>query len=257
MSTNPPADGRPSWAVRTVFAYLQEPPFCALDETGEAIGCDVELARHILSALGVERVDFVRTEFAELLPGLGDGRWTMTTGLFITPERARHVAFSRPIWALPDGLLVAAGNPKEIRDYGSIARDPSARIGVIRDQVQHRSALAAGIPNARAVIYATQDEAAEAVRNGAVDAYASVAMAHHGYLAHRGYLAKTGDAALEVVEVGGGAQQGGFAFSLANDGLQEAVDDVLAAYLGSPAHRALMARYGFDGRQVDLVVPAG
>ncbi|WP_164214100.1 transporter substrate-binding domain-containing protein, partial [Stenotrophomonas maltophilia] len=78
--------------------------------------------------------------------------------------------------------------------YAAIAAAACARIGVIEGQVQHRSALAAGIPAARVVVHATQAEAAEAVRRGEIDAYASVAMAH------RGYVAKTGGQGLEVVE---------------------------------------------------------
>ena len=240
-------EGRPSWMERVVFAYLEEPPFCARNGEGQATGCDVDLARHVLTAIGVRRIDFVLTDFAELLPGLADGRWTMTTGLFITPERARQVAFSRPIWALPDGLLVAAGNPRVLRDYGAVARDPAARIGVIRDQVQHRSAIAAGIPQERVAIYPTQEAAADGVRRGEVDAYASVAMAH------RGYLAKTGESGLEVVEIDNGAQTGAFAFALVDEGLREAVNKTLSIFLGSPEHRALMGSYGFNDTQVDIV----
>ncbi|QCI69554.1 transporter substrate-binding domain-containing protein [Phreatobacter stygius] len=241
---------QPAWRERVTFAYLEEPPFCRREADGQVAGCDVELARHVLAAAGAGPVDFVMAEFADLLPGLVDGRWTMTTGLFITAERARQVAFSRPVWALPDGLLVAAGNPKRLTGYGSIARDAKARLGVIEGQIQHDAARAGGIPPERIVVYATQGEAAEGVGQGEVEAYASVAMAH------RGYLAKTGASAFAVVDVAGPARAGGFAFSRANDGLAQAVDAALAGFLGTPAHRALMARHGFGAAEVDRIATA-
>ena len=177
------------------FAFLQEPPFCFTDEAGKVLGCDVELAQMICNELGIADFQPVEAEFAELLPGLNADRWTMTTGLFVSAERERLVDFTRPIWSLSDGLLVRKGNPRGIVGYRSIAADPEARLGVITDQIQHQTALENGVPPERITLFATQAEAAEAVAGGAVDAYASVAMAH------RGYLARWPDAPLEVSDV--------------------------------------------------------
>ncbi len=68
----------------------------------------------------------METEFAELLPGVAAGRWRMTTGLFATEERTKIAIFSRPIWALADGLLVRKGNPKSLTGYRAIASDSNA-----------------------------------------------------------------------------------------------------------------------------------
>ncbi|WP_348528988.1 transporter substrate-binding domain-containing protein [Mesorhizobium australicum] len=95
----------------TKFAYLIEPPFNYRDADGTVTGCDVALARTVLGMVGLHDVEMVETEFAHLLPALSEGRWQMTTGLFATEERRWIAAFSRPIWALPDGLLVRKGNP--------------------------------------------------------------------------------------------------------------------------------------------------
>ncbi|WP_258602007.1 transporter substrate-binding domain-containing protein [Mesorhizobium sp. AR10] len=177
------------------FAFLQEPPFCFTDASGNLSGCDATLAQKVYQALGLEAFSPIETEFAKLLPGLVEGRWDMTTGLFISDERKKLVDFTRPIWVLQDGLLVAKGNPREIRGYRSIAGDQAALIGVISGQVQHQTALQNGVPPERIRILATQAEAAEAVAAGVVHAYASVA------LAHRGYLSRRPDALLAVVDV--------------------------------------------------------
>jgi polar amino acid transport system substrate-binding protein len=239
------------WRDRLVFAYLQEPPFCFRDSDGAARGCDVELARTLSTMAGSGPFKPVEAEFAQLLQGLLDHRWMMTTGLFVTAERRRSVDFSRPIWALHDGLLVRATNPTGIAGYRSLGRNDSAVLGVIAEQVQHATALRLGVPADRIRLFRTQGEAARAVAQGHVDAYASVAAAHRGYLANRP------DASLVVVDMPleeTPAPYGAFAFAKANAGLREAVDDALGSYLGSPEHRALMSRYGFTASEVDRVL---
>ncbi len=241
-----------AWRDDLRFAYLIEPPFCYRTPEGTVTGCDVEVARAVIASVGGRSFDAVETEFAELLPGLVDGRWRMTTGLFATDERREKVDFSRPVWALTDGLLVRANNPRAISGYGSIAKDASLTLATITHQVQHETALNAGIPAARIRQHATYQEAAGALLDGAVDAYASVGMAH------RGYLKQNAEKPLSVVEVPASEKLpefGAFAFAKANDGLKQAVDDALTRYLGSAEHRAMMATFGFTAAEVDLVAP--
>ena len=241
---------RPAPGGEFRFAFLIEPPFCYRAADGTVTGCDVEVARHVALALGYASFIPVETEFADLLPGLADGRWHMTTGMFVTPERAGRAAFCRPVWALPDGLLVVGGNPRGIAGYNSLARDASLRLAVVQDQMQHRTALDLGVPEARIRVFANYPEAAAAVTSGAVDAYASVAMAHAGYLAEHPALA------LAVVEVPASekaAAPGAFAVEKSETGFRDAIDTVLTAFLGSPEHRALMARFGFTDAEVDRI----
>jgi polar amino acid transport system substrate-binding protein len=91
------------------FAYLIEPPFNHHAPDGTLCGSDIGLARHVFQVLGRADVNFVETAFSQLLTGLADRRWQMTTGLFITDDRRRNAIFRRPIWALPDGGLKMAG----------------------------------------------------------------------------------------------------------------------------------------------------
>jgi polar amino acid transport system substrate-binding protein len=233
------------------FAFLQEPPFCFTDKAGKVLGCDVELAQAVCDELGITDFEPVESEFAELLPGLAAGRWTMTTGLFITAERARIVDFTRPTWSLSDGLLVRKGNPLGISGYRSIAADPNVTLGVITDQIQHRTALENGVPPERITLFATQAEVAEAVAGGAVDAYASVAMAH------RGYLARWPDVPLEVVDVPTMEKQpafGAFALAKSNGELRRRIDLCLGDLLGSAWHRSMMQSYGFADSDVGPVL---
>lgn len=77
-------------------AYLIEPPFNYRNETGDVTGCDVELARVILAMIGIRDIEFIEAEFSQLLPGLNENLWDMTTGLFDTAERRRSLRSAVP-----------------------------------------------------------------------------------------------------------------------------------------------------------------
>lgn len=231
-------------------AYVAEPPFTYRSDDGTVTGCDVELARTVLSMFGIQDVELIETEFAQLIPGILEGRWRMTTGLFVTEERQKIIAFSQPIWALPDGLLVRSGNPKHLTGYSSVAQTPECTLAVIRDQIQHQSALDLGTPEDRILICDTYAEAAHAVLIGHADAYASVARAH------KGFLKQHADLELEVVTVPPkekAAGFGAFAFSKSDDEFRSAVDEALARYLGSDHHRVMMGRFGFTDAELTLL----
>lgn len=232
------------------FAYLIEPPFNFVTDTGAVTGCDVVLARYVFDVLGLGAFEPVETEFAALLPGLADGRWRMTTGLFATEERRSQARFSRPIWALPDGLLVRQGNPRGLTGYASVADQPGVTLAVIRDQFQHRSAVAFGVPEERIVVFETYIQAAQSVWEGRVDAYASVARAHSGF------IAQSPDRGLDVIQVPEHEKPpafGAFAFGLGDSALVREVDDVLAGFLGTPAHLDMVAPFGFSAADIALV----
>jgi|SRR5687768_15884359 polar amino acid transport system substrate-binding protein len=237
--------------MTVVFAYLDEPPFCALAADGP-VGCDVEVAFAVLRAIGIERIETRLVTFAELLPGVASGVWDINTPLFITEERARLVDFSRPVWSLADGLMVQAGNPKRLTSYRALAAHADARLVVVAGQVQEQRALAAGHAPACVLRVATQPEAVAAVRYGRADAYASVAMAH------RGFLRAAPDARLAVVDFGadgGAVAEGAYSFAKSNADLRRAFDDVLGRFLGSPEHRTIMRRYDFSDADIDPIAP--
>lgn len=232
------------------FGYLIEPPFNYVDTAGGITGCDVELARHVYSKLGISDFEPVETEFAELLPGLETGRWRMTTGLFNTHERRLCAQFSRPIWALPDGLLVARGNPLGLNGYRSITDNPRARLAVVRNQFQHLSAVEHGVGEDRIDVFETYTEAAQAVRDGKADSYASVGRAHASFIEQNSdWLLDMVLVPIEEKAPGTGA----FAFSRNDTRLRQKVDAVLSDFLGTEAHRQMATVFGFSDDEVDLV----
>lgn len=238
--------------MKVTIAYIDEPPFGWTEPRGAATGADIELADAILRAIGVTQIEHRLTTFSELLPGVEAGRWDMNVPLFITPERARTVAFSVPVWGIGDGFLVRAGNLKGVNSYAALAERSDARLGIIAGQVQHDSAKAAGVSEDQIAIFAQQADAIDAVLSGAIDAYASTA------LGNRIVADRIGGSMLEAVqhEPGtNGKQQGpplgAFSFNQQNSDLLNAVNRQLRSYLGSPDHRARMATFGLTRDEID------
>ncbi len=232
---------------RVVLAILDEPPFCWLDADGAAAGCDVEVASAVLRRAGVKSVAVRQVTFAELIPGVIQGRWQLNTGMFVTDARRRQVRFTRPIWAVPDGLIVRAADAGRFASYRDLGADAGARLGVVVGQVQAESARQAGVPDERLVSFATQDDVVRAVHRGEIDAAASTAVGN------RALLARLGEPDLVAVDLGptGGsvrqpAPLGAFSLSYEQVALAQALDAQLAGFVGSPENRAIMTRHGFS-----------
>jgi polar amino acid transport system substrate-binding protein len=240
--------------MKVTIAYIEEPPFGWTTPGQVATGADIDLAQSVLTAIGVTHIEYRLTTFGELLPGVQTGRWDMNVPLFVTAERAAQVAFSRPVWAIRDGFLVRAGNPKALDSYASVAARDNARLGIIAGQVQHESAKAAGVREEQFVVFETQPDAIEALRSGAIDAYASTSL---GNRILAGRLGNAGFEAVDHATNGPGDQRppaGAFSFKRGNDRLLSAVNAQLQAYLGSEDHRRRMAKYGLTGNEIDPVV---
>jgi polar amino acid transport system substrate-binding protein len=242
------------WQERVIVAYLDEPPFGV--PTGPGVrpsGCDMDLAHHVLTAVGAANVDYRLTTFPELIPGLLDERWDMTTPIFVTDERAEIIGFSRAVWAAEDGFVVRRSDVHRYAGYEAIAASPSAVLAVVEAQVQRQTALRAGVPHERIVEFPDQDAAVAAVRDGSADASASTAAGN------RAYLQRAGEPTLAAVTdrsdaLRGLLPQGAFAFGPAALGLRAAVDHALGRYLGTPEHLDVMARYGFSPLDLQGVI---
>ncbi|MEN2470032.1 transporter substrate-binding domain-containing protein [Burkholderia sp. GS2Y] len=224
--------------MKVRIAYIEEPPFDWTGDDGSVTGADIELAEVVLRAIGVTEIEYHPTSFDALLPGVQAGRWDMNVPIFVTAERAQHVAFSVPVWAIGDGFLVPAGNPKALTSYAAVAARGDARLGCVAAQVQIDSARSAGVRDDQIVVFKDQPDAVAALLAGQIDAYASTAIGNR-------------------VVAGAAAPVGAFSFSRNNDALVQAVNGKLREYLGSADHRERMAKYGFTRAEIDGVVAGG
>ena len=242
------------WRTRCLVAYLDEPPFFAPVAGGEPIGCDIELATMVLARLEVERVEFVLTTFDQLIDGVRSDLWHINTPIFMTPERARLVAFSIPVWAVADGFIVRSDDRRDFGGYATIAADATIRVGVVTGQVQHRAALNAGIPPERIAEFADQDTAANAVLDGRIDASASTAPGNRAYIARRGDSRLIARDDTNITHQGNAF--GAYSFNRAAVDLIATFNGALRELLGTPRHIDMMRTYGFTHEELQPVIDA-
>jgi len=228
-------------------AYVEEPPFYWTAEDGSVNGADVELARVVLAAGGETSVDFVPVAFDDLLTGVQAGEWDMNVPIFVTPARAKQVAFSHAVWSLGDGFLVEHGNPLAVTSYASVARHGATRLGLIPGQVQFAAAKAAGISDDQIVTFTNQPDAVVALLAGEIDTFAATTVGNRAVVAITPGL----DAVPAADGGGASAAAGAFSFATGNERLRRTVNAQLREYLGSDDHRTRMAKYGITRAEID------
>lgn len=156
---------------KIVVGIHNRAPWGYRDEaTGEVAGWHPDLLKAAFADLGVKELDIRVTEFGALIPGLLAGRFdVVASGLSITPERCKQVAFGKPDLKELDAALVLPGNPKNIHGYQDIVDNPDIIMGAGRGSVVVRNALAAGVPDERMLLFPDIQSNVAALRAGRVD----------------------------------------------------------------------------------------
>lgn len=236
--------------------YSAEPPYAFRTADGHVTGESPELARAVLQRLGVPRIEWVQTRFHSLIPGLVDGRFDMiASGMFVTPEREREIAFSAPTYVAHTALLVRPEEAKTLRDLEAL-RNTGATLAVIRGSWEEQLARAAGVDSVRLLIVPDRLTGAQAVRTGRAGALAVTAPTA------RWLARELGDSLVVVVLDGtrpawesAAAGHGAFGFRREDRQLRERFDTELRRLLGTDEHLALVRPFGFTAE--DLPSSAG
>jgi len=228
--------------IRVGFA--NEAPFGFATPEGKLTGEAPEVAKAVLNAMGIPQVDGVLTEFGSLIPGLKAKRFDIiAAGMFITPKRCAEIAFSEPSYGIGQAMLVKAGNPKQIADYGSIVANKDLKLAVMAGAVEAGYAKDAGVPQAQLVVLPDQSSLLAAVQAGRADAAALTALSIAD-------MAKKGEGVESTKpfgEVAGKSVKGhgGFGFRKDDKELYQAFNEQLKKFVGSPEHIALVEPFGF------------
>lgn len=235
------------------IGYAWEPPYAFRDDAGRVTGESPEVARAVFAQIGIRDVEWVQAEFGNLVTDLRAGRYDMiAAGLFITPERAARIGFSRPSACIEPALLVRRGNPLDLHSLQEFAAHYSARIAVLAGAVEAADAREAGIAESRIVAFANPGLAVAAIRRGLVDG-----LALSGPTVQK--LAE-GAADLERVWPYRGSREisgcSAFAFRLEDEALRARFDEALRGFIGSEAHRALVSGFGFTERNLPQAAQA-
>ncbi len=229
--------------------YAVEAPHAFLDAAGEVTGLSPELARIIARRLGVERVQWRLAEFGALLAELEEGRVdVVAAGMFITPQRARRVAFSEPVFHVRQALLVARGNPLNLHSYQDVQKSQKARIAVLSGSVEQAMLSALGLSGRRLVLVPDAQSGVAAVASGEADGLALssptlVWLCASGE-ADRAELARPFVQPPTVFS--GRSGYGAFALRKGEGELLRAWNAAQAEVLAGPEYPRLMAAFGFQ-----------
>lgn len=228
--------------IRVGFA--NEAPYGFATPDGKLTGESPEVVKAILAKIGIPQVDGVLTEFGSLIPGLEAGRFDIiAAGMFITPKRCKQVQFSEPTYGIGQAFLVTKGNPKGIKDYGTIASNKALKLAVMAGAVEAGYAKDSGIPESQLVILPDQSSLVKAVQAGRADAAALTALSIADMASKNDGVESTppfGTVAGKSV-VG----HGGIAFRKEDTDLYAAFNAELKKFIGSPEHIALVTPFGF------------
>lgn len=224
-------------------------PWGYRDKDGAVVGYHPDLVRAALMPLGVKKIEFAVADFGALIPGLIAKRFDIVaSGVAITPPRCQQVLFGEPDLSAGDGLLVLKGNPLNLHSYADIAANPQVRLGGGRGTDNARSALAAGVPEDRLLLFPNNEAVVSAMLAGRVDAATLSAASVAGLiesekltgieraLPFRGYVKPDGKPYMMATAV---------VFGRDETGLRDVYNARLAALKADGTVQTLMAKYGF------------
>lgn len=238
---------RVGYALEAPFVLLQPQPDAsapALRVSGES----PEVLRMALAKLGITQLVWLRADFGSLIHELESGRIdVIAAGLFITPARARRIAFSHPTIELRTGLLQPANLQPVAASMTELLRYPQRRLAVLDGSVEAEQARSLGFPEGRLIAYPDAPSALDALRRGRAEALALSSVSLR-------YMQRQlpADEFVLLSDVLPEAPPGLSAFAVRRHDhrLRDALDAELSAFLGSAEHLALVAPFGIEAADI-------
>ena len=153
------------------------PPLQFVDDKGQLQGMRVELGNECAKKLGLTP-EYIRTEFATMIPGLAAKRWDMiNTGIFFTEERSK-LMYMVPYEQAAISFLAAKGNPLNLKTVDDLAgRKISVELGGIEERRTREVAKMVqdkGLKPVTVMTFNNFAEAFQALRAGQADAATSI-----------------------------------------------------------------------------------
>lgn len=238
-------------SLRVGFAV--EAPYAYVDAQGQVTGEAPEIFRLMAQRMGIEHIDWVRMDFASLLPELQLGRIdAIAAGMFITPERQRLAAFTRPTASVRAAVIVRQGEQQvPLRPVTADLERASAMLWVtVHEAAENGLLLQAGVSPGRITTVPRADRGLRSVAEGHADALAISAVTAWNLVSTHPQWP------LEVRTLSDApAGFPAFVFRQNDLALRDAMDQALLTYLGSEEHRALVRGFGFTSEEMPPDLP--
>lgn len=228
------------------IAIANEIPYGYIDLDGTAKGVGPDVAKHIMSELGIDNIEWVATNFGSLIPGLQANRFDMVAAeMAILPQRCQQVLFSEPDSSYGEGLLVAQGNPHDIHTYESFA-DSDRNIAIMAGADQLEMLQALGVPDKRMITISNNADAISTVSTGRADAYAATSLTVSELASKSNSVEAAADFSDPVIDGQPVRSWGAFTFAQGSEDFRDAVNGVLAEFKQTGTWEETLARYGFS-----------
>lgn len=157
---------------RGVLRVGMEPgymPFELVNQKGEIIGFDVDMAKRMAKALGV-KLELVSTAWDGIIPALMTNKFdVIMSGMTITAERSQSIDFSQPYIIIGQTFLLRkdlAAKIKSYKDLNTPQYKIASKLGTTGEFAAKEK-----MPKAHYFSYETEHEAIIELVNGKVDAF--------------------------------------------------------------------------------------
>ena len=227
--------------------FANEAPY-AYEDDGELKGAAVDIAKAVFEELGVENMESQLADFSQLIPGVQAGQFdVVTAGMAIQPARCENALFGEPEMQYGEGLVVPAGNPNDIQSYADIADNPDLTVVVMEGATEIGFLMDEGVDESQITTASDIPSTFSAVQAGRADVTTGTEMTV------RMALESFDSDELEFVEsfeqpdIEGVPSYGAAAFSLDNEELRDAYNEVLAELKEDGTVAELLEANGFNG----------
>jgi polar amino acid transport system substrate-binding protein len=144
-------------------------PFEMTNKKGEIVGFDVDMAKHMAKAMGVE-LELVSTAWDGIIPALITKKFDIImSGMTLTQERNMKISFANPYIVIGQSVLVdkkLADTVKSYKDLNDKKYKVASKLGTTGEQATKRM-----IPNATYISFETEQEGVMDLLNGKIDAF--------------------------------------------------------------------------------------
>jgi polar amino acid transport system substrate-binding protein len=235
------------------IGYAVEAPYAFAGQDGSVTGESIEIARYVASRLQVPQVLWVQVEFGSLIAELNARRIdVIAAGMFITPERARQVAFSEPTFHVAQSLLVAHGNPLKLHAYEDFAARPQIKVAVLQGAIERDMLIEAGAAPEQILEVPDARNGVIAVASGLVAGLALSEVTVATLATANGMRRLEAARPFRQPFLAGSASHGygAFAFRRTDRDLLDAWNRELKDFVGSDRHRRLLERFGLSANML-------
>ncbi|AFJ47636.1 ABC transporter substrate-binding protein ArtJ [Shimwellia blattae] len=195
------------------------PPFESLDASNQIVGFDIDLAKALCKQMQAE-CTFTNQAFDSLIPALKFRKFdAVISGMDITPERSKQVAFTQPYYA--NSAVVIAPKGK----FTSFAELKGKRIGM-ENGTTHQKYLQEKHPEVKTVSYDSYQNAIIDLKNGRLDGVFGDTAVVNEWLKTNPQLGTVGEHVTDPQYFGTGL---GIAVRPGNQALLKKLNDALAA----------------------------